>query len=73
MKNDPIREALDDVSQAAELLSLHGAMGFDLTSRHLDYTFKMALRRLGDALNDSADMSFFDPDGLIWRELGMDK
>lgn len=69
-KKDPISEALDDVCQAAGNLSLHGAMGYDLPSRHMDYTFLKAMERLGEALDVSEDMTHFDPDGLIWGKLG---
>ncbi len=61
-KFDPIRVALNNVSEAAHVLSLHGAQGYSLDTGALDYVFQRTLNELAVAFEESSNADYYDPD-----------
>jgi hypothetical protein len=68
-KKDDIQIALEHVSEAANLLSIHGAGGYSIESSALDVVFLRALAGLRDALRYDDRCEWYDPEGDIHESL----
>ncbi len=69
-KNDPIREALENLAEAAKSLACHGAGGYTIDTSALDAVFLRSLVNLYHSfLVEDANCEYFDPFGDIWNSL----
>lgn len=64
-KKDQIQEALERLSEAANLLSIHGAGGYSIESSALDVVLLRSLTTLRDALRYDDRAEWYDPEGDI--------
>lgn len=64
-KKDDIQKALENVSEAANLLSIHGAGGYSIESSALDTVFVRTLKELINALRFDDRTDWYDPEGDI--------
>lgn len=66
-KKDLIRPALERVSEAANILAIHGNNGYSVESGALDTVFLRALSALKEALMiDDDNVEWYDPYGDIY-------